>query len=262
MKQVLLFILFLIIICTGCFNTNNKISVVSFDFTNSYSQKSSSHRDSILNFIKILKSDIVEVRGFFSFEHFKNVIDENEYEILCTDTIYKGSLSFNNFLLINKKVISLLTSSTQFENKGNSFGNKVVSWYKFKYLKTGYIFYLFKLNVGNGINPSKRQLLSYNLLKKVHDISSGAPVVIMSYFDTNNEIVSELITKQWKGHYNLFKAPVKRNKELKFFTNDFFKIKSINENVTDSYLMSNISIKFSQKTKIIKKNSYGDVLPE
>ncbi len=254
MQRIITFILLLI--CFGCYHNTNILSFASLNLA----EETLQNTDSINIFLSKLNTDLIEIKTSIhdSMEHNQSLKDD--YIIISNYNKTQPSKT-NSVLYANKKLIELLVSSTQsidhdtLKNHLNS-----ISWYKLKYLKSGYIFYVFKIDTQDALNSSQIKLITYHLLKKIDEISAGAPVIVLSNIISKSLLMSDILTNQWVDNYNFNAIKSMSNSCIKFYVNDFFKVINLNKDTVNTLSNCNIQIKFSLNTSNVERNIVGDQL--
>ncbi|MCW3785163.1 hypothetical protein [Plebeiibacterium sediminum] len=248
--------LILILICFGCYQNNNKLSFVSLNFAN----KIQHNTDSISKYISGLSSDLIEIKTAITDSIVLNRVLNEDYNIISSNT-ENESTKTNSVLYANKQLIELLSSSTLLIKHDILMSElNIISWYKLKYLKSGYIFYVFKIDTQDTLNDKQIKLISYHLLKKVDEISAGAPVIILSNNISNCLEMSNILTNEWIDNYNFKAIKSMTNSCIKFYVNDFFKVINLNKDTVNTLSLCNIQIKFSLNTNNVERNMVGDQL--
>ena len=251
-----LFAFILLLVCFGCYQNTNKLSFVSLNLA----EETLQNTDSVNKFLSNLDTDLIEIKTTFNDSiQLKQTLKE-DYIIISNYYVSQPSQT-NSVLYAHKKLIELLVSSTQsidhdlLKNHLNS-----ISWYKLKYLKSGYIFYVFKIDTQEALENNQIKLITYHLLKKIDEISAGAPVIVLSNNVSNSYLMNDILTNKWVDYYNFNAIKSMSNSCIKFYVNDFFKVINLNKDTVNTLSICNIQIKFSLNTSNVERNMVGDRL--
>ncbi len=254
MQRLFTFII-IIFVCFGCYQNKNKLSFISINIDNNNFLK----KDSVFNSIKTLRPDIIEINDLF-FNNFSESQNFDEDYINLSKQENITSNQANSLLFANKDLIELLVSSKQIIYHDTlEYNLNIISWYKLRYIKSGYIFYVFILDSQLSLDTKQIKLISYRLLTKINEVTAGAPVIILNK-NYKTLIINDLITNEWIDNYG-FKA-VNNENCIRFYVNDFFKVIKITQDSIHPSSFCNIHIKFSMNTGSVKRNKLGDQLNE
>ncbi len=249
------------LVSISCYQNNNKLSFISINLDNIKDSDSNVDIDSLTLSLLNKNADLIELRKDNINHQFYRKISNKNYFTLLQDS--SSEEIGNSILFVNKNLLDLLVTS-QHVIKSNMLNQNqnVISWYKFKYIKSGYIFYVFTLNTQSYTDDNQTKLIAFNLLNKINEVSSGAPVIILNNEFSNKEEMNQYITNKWIDNYNFNAINNKGKCCVKFFINDFFKIKTLEKDSLDPASYCNIHVRFSLNMKAVKKNLTGNELSE
>ncbi len=255
-----IFYIVLVLICFSCSQNANQLSFISIDLDVIKENNPDINIDSLISTVLNNKSDLIEINPCVK----DQIIDiNNKYLILSENLRVPNSTNCNSLLLVNKNILELLVSSRYvIENKIFEIDSNIISWYKFKYLKSGYIFYVFTINAQLNLNNEQTKLIAFYLLDKINEVSAGAPVIILNTEISNSLRMNHFITNKWIDSYNFNAVNNNTNNCVKFFVNDFFKVRNLNSDTLTATSYCNIHVKFSLNMQKVKKNSTGNQLNE
>ncbi len=259
-----------IIICFislyGCNIGNKKVSFSTINYHCEYTRNpidiTQPYFDTLQLFIKKEQPDLI---SFKESQFTKKCIDniENEgYKFIPINLERDTTFVAINPVALKKTAFEFLASSYYLYNDDIFLeGKNVVAWYQLKNKSSGHIFYLFNLQLQCKLSDCKLEVIGFDLLKKIDQISAGLPVVLIGDFSNNNKAMKELLTDNWKNFYSLNEVKTS-SYNSDFLVNDFFKIKGVSTGKSNDTLISNVFFKFSDNTGRISKNKNGKTIPE
>ncbi len=253
MKKILSF-LFLLLCFVFCKNIGQQIAISAVDM-NYFNQREL--QDTLDYILGDIKPDIFSFNCQFLSNECIKLIEKNDFEILNLSNIQDHKL-LNQSLILSKRNSFVLQSSGEVLFKDTTLyeHENVLYWLKLQDNKSGYIFFIFNLTVQSNLTTNQTCILGKKVLKKIDEIASGVPVLLISDLQNNNEL-SEFLTQKWKGLYTLNSVKKAMGDITTFYINDFFVIKNqtnINDNLNE---FNELVIKFTMKIKKIKENEDG-----
>ncbi len=253
MKKILSF-LFLIFVLVYCKNAGQQISISAVDMN--YFTQSQLH-DTLDYILGDIQPDLFSFNCQFLSNDCRVLIDKNNFEILNLNNIQDHKF-LNQSLILSQRNSFALQSSGEVIFKDtllNEYEN-ILNWSKLKDNKSGYIFFIFNLTVQPLLKDQQITVLGTKILKKIDEIASGVPVLLISDLH-NNEGLSDFITQKWKGLYTLRSVKKGKGKIATFYINDYFIIKNQTNINDNSNHFNELVIKFTMKIKRIKQNEDG-----
>ncbi len=247
--------------CFSCFRNESKLSLLFINLNSIKSIDANLNTDSLTNLIFKTKAEIIEIKqdSLSKRDNFK--IYNDNYIVVSADSA--SPVSNNSILLVNKNLLHLSATSQHIINSSMLQQNKnIIYWYKFKYIKKGYIFYVFKLHTQVDVNSNQSKLIAFNLLNKINEVSSGAPVIILNNEFPSNNTLNQFITSKWIDHYNFNEINNQGKCCVQFFINDFFKLNSLAKDTLDPNSYCKIRVRFSLNMNNVKKNVTGNSLSD
>ena len=206
--------------------------------------------------------DLISFKGTQFAEECVEQIENRGYEFIPINYKKSDTDLFIFPIVFKTSSFNYLASSYYTYKQDTLEKNKnLVSWFKFKNVGTGHIFYVFNLQLQENLNQYQSQLIAYDLLRRIDQISSGAPVIFIGEFYNKNCHVKKILTDNWKNVYPLseIKTP---DSNSDFLVNDFLKVKSAFSDYSNDSLVNNVVFKFNFNTQKINKNKSGDIIPE
>lgn len=163
---------------------------------------------------------------------------------------------------IKKTSFEFLASSYYIYKNDRLKPNKnMLSWYQLKNSESGHVFYFFMLQLQDSLNSRQSELIAFDLLKRIDEISSGVPVILMGNFNDSNTIVKNLLTNNWKNIYALSDAK-STNRNTNFLANDFLKIVSSYSSQKNDTLINREIVRFTFSKNNISRSISGKTIPE
>lgn len=163
---------------------------------------------------------------------------------------------------IKKTAFEFLGSSYYiFKNDTLQQNKNMLFWYQLKNCDSGHVFYFFRLQLQDSLNTKQSEIIAFDLLKRIDEISSGVPVILMGNFKDSNARIKALLTYSWKNIYTLSDAK-SSNRETNFLVNDFLDIvSSYSMQKNDSLIFREI-VRFTFNNSNISKSNKGKTIPE
>lgn len=247
----------------SCSLGNNKLSISALKFNYQYSNKIDLHKpcfDTLQSFISFYKPDLIIFKETVFTKACIFAIESKGYSFIPVYTSGMDSSLFLTPIIIKNAAFDVLGGSYYvYENDSLLFSKNMLEWFELKSKSSGHVFYVFNLQLQSILNMYQSEIIAYDLLQRIDQLSAGLPVLLLGDFNKENEIVKKLLTDNWLNIFPL--REIRSDINSDFLVNDFFKvINSYSEESSDS-LMNNLVIKFFINSQNITKSKTGKLLP-
>ncbi len=251
-------------IIVSCTDKGNKVSVSTIKFdcdTSNLINVDQPFFDTIQFFISNSEPDLISFKETSFTSECISSIENKGYKFVHVKNHY-DSIGVLSPVAYKTTSFDFMASSYYiFKNEDLKPGANIVSWFQLKNKGSGHVFYMFSLQLQDTLNYYQSKKIGFELLKRIDQISSGVPVILVGEFYNKNKIIKELLTENWKNTYPLNEVKASGN-HSNFLVNDFLKIKSTFSDRSNDSLINNVVVKFTINSNKITKNKTGELIPE
>lgn len=259
-------IFFLLLGLFGCDKGNKGVSfsTIKFDcrYTSNPIEINQPLFDTLQLFIQNAKPDLISFKETEFTDECINQIESTGYKFIPINMPNDSNTIKFSPVAIKKTSFEFLASSYYVYKDDTLQQNKnMLSWYQLKNNDSGHIFYFFRLQLQDRLNSHQSEMIAFDLLKRIDEISSGVPVILMGNFNNSNVGIKELLTNNWKNIYALSDAR-STNRETNFLVNDFLKIVTSYSLQKNDSLINREIVQFTFSNSNISKSKKGNTIPE
>lgn len=250
----------------GCAKGNKGVSFSTIKFDCRYTSNPidlyQPSFDTLKLFIENAKPDLISFNETEFTGECINQIESTGYRFIPINMPNDSTTVRFSPVAIKKSSFEFLASSYYvYKNDTLQEHTNMLSWYQLKNLESGHIFYFFSIHLQDTLNSYQSQIIAFDLLKRIDEISSGVPVILMGNFNESNASIKELLTKKWIDIYALSDAK-STSRETNFLVNDFLKIVSSYKPQSNDTLINREIVRFTFNSNNISKSIKGKTIPE
>ena len=265
MKFCLWIVFCIVVFLSGCKPDKKKVSVSTMKFNCNFTTNpidvNQPYFDTLQFYIRKSNPDLISFKETQFTNKCLTTIEQKGYEFIhIHDPNLDSTLFFSPIAFKSTSFKYLASSFYVYKNDTLEESKNIVSWFQFKNIGSGHIFYVFNIQLQEELNEFQSRLIGIDLLKRIDQISSGLPVILIGDFYNRNQDIKNLLTDNWNNTYPLSDINSSANKS-DFLINDFLKVKSSHTNYSNDSLVNNVVFKFNFNTNKIDKNDSGKSLP-
>ncbi len=266
MRLLVAAIFFLLLGLFGCDKGNKGVSFSTIKFDCRYTSNPIDQYqplfDTLQLFIKNAKPDLISFKETEFTSECINKIESTGYKFIPINMPNDSTKVKFSPVAIKKTSFDFLASSYYvYKNDTLQKNKNMLSWYQLKNTDSGHIFYFFRLQLQDSLNSYQSEMIAFDLLKRIDEISSGVPVILMGNFNDSNIRIKALLTKNWDNIYALSNAK-STNRNTNFLVNDFLNIVSSYKPQSNDTLINREIVRFTFNNNTISKSNNGKTIPE